>query len=194
MSSLIEAFSEHWLAGHLRDHDTLSRSRLRRAYACTYLTKRTLSHFRTILDAGCGGGYLLWFLTDRRWKGRYVGCDWSPTSLTAARSHFPGGEYLQCDLRHLPFEKGAFDLVYARDSVIHSPEPRQTLLELRRVSHAALIRVRIADVDEVFTARYREHAAVTTVHDDTRTGLFANAWQQGLEFRDYIEARHRGRA
>jgi ubiquinone/menaquinone biosynthesis C-methylase UbiE len=61
----------------------------------------------------------------------------------ACRAH-PDGRYLQADLRALPFAAFAFDLAYARDSIIHTPDPVIVLRELRRVESSVLLRLRIA--------------------------------------------------
>ena len=63
---------------------------------------------RAALDLGCGEGRLGKLLVERGY--RIVGVDASPTLAEAAREHH---EVLEADAAALPFEDGAFDLVYA---------------------------------------------------------------------------------
>lgn len=153
-------FSSHWAASHLRSLQSIAAWKRAIAYKCTYLTPRTLSHFDSVIDAGCGSGALHWYLQRTGWHGRYLGCDWSQASLEMAARANPGGTYVRTDLRQLPFAGDTFGLVYARDSVIHAPEPLRVLSELWRVGSAMLLRLRIADVESTFTARYRDSATL----------------------------------
>jgi tRNA (uracil-5-)-methyltransferase TRM9 len=52
--------------------------------------ERILPHLRlaaNVLDAGCGNGRLLAFLTERGWRGRYLGVDSSAALLAAAKQN-----------------------------------------------------------------------------------------------------------
>ncbi len=98
----------------------------------------------------------------------------------------PKGRYLRTHLRHLPLADNAFDLVYARDSVIHAPDPLLVLSELRRVASTTLLRVRIAEMDSIVTAHYRTNGGPAAIVDDTRHNLLGAAWQQLGDSRDYL--------
>jgi SAM-dependent methyltransferase len=82
-----------------------------------------------ILDAGCGSGRTLDELAD---YGDACGVDLSPAAVDATRSR--GHEAHLGSVGDLPFEDATFDLVTCLDVVEHTPDDRQTLAELRRVT------------------------------------------------------------
>jgi SAM-dependent methyltransferase len=89
------------------------------------------------LDAGCGRTTRLRDYRDR--IARLVGVD---LDEEAGRANPYLDEYVHADLDEaLPFEDGAFDLVYANFVVEHLGRPRQALAEWRRVlrSDGALV-------------------------------------------------------
>ncbi len=96
---------------------------------------RPLEGFANVLDYGCGCGRVL-----RHWRDvkgpRFVGCDYNPEFVAWVRANLPFVTAVQNDLAPpLPFEDGAFDLVYANSVFTHWPEALQSkwMAELRRV-------------------------------------------------------------
>jgi len=95
---------------------------------------------RTILEAGCGEG----FLTDRLGtlvpRARVVGLDASTAVLGVARREFPGLALVRGTIERLPCPDRAVDLVVACEVLEHLTSPRAALAELRRVTtgHALL--------------------------------------------------------
>lgn len=88
---------------------------------------------QTILDIGCGAGFLANFLAQ---KGHVVtGIDLSETSLTVARLHDQthSVEYIQASAYHLPFEQAKFDVVCATDVLEHLEYPERLIQEASRV-------------------------------------------------------------
>jgi SAM-dependent methyltransferase len=83
-----------------------------------------------VLDAGCGSGRTL---EELRRYGRVSGIELSPDAAAVARGR---GDF---DVRigrleELPFEDATFDLITCLDVIEHTPDDRQTLAALRRVS------------------------------------------------------------
>ena len=134
-------------------------SRIKVEYSCTYLNRPTIGKFSNIVDAGCGIGYLQRYLEQLSWTGQYVGCDLSSASLAGAQKLFPSARFVRTELSALPFVSRSVDLVYARDSVIHSQSPLNAMKELHRISRCLILRLRTADIKDVFTAHY-QHADV----------------------------------
>jgi len=66
------------------------------------------------LDFGCGVGHYSELIA-RRYPGRfrYVGCDFSPAMVEAARAEWPGREFVVNDLFANTLDLGEFDLVLA---------------------------------------------------------------------------------
>jgi len=56
-----------------------------------------------VLDAGCGYG------RTSEWIDDYVGVDFSPDFIALAQKNYPNKEFVQADLRELPFGNEEFD-------------------------------------------------------------------------------------
>ena len=82
-----------------------------------------------ILDAGCGSGRMLDELCSR---GAVTGVDASKNAVAATRRR--GHAAWRCNVEHMPFDDGTFDLVTCLDVIEHTPDDRRTLAELRRVT------------------------------------------------------------
>jgi SAM-dependent methyltransferase len=89
---------------------------------------------RRVLDLGCGAGRLATYL--RPLTNHYAGLDVSAHMVAHSRQRFPGLTFVQGDMRHLPFEAGAFDAVLAVfnlfDAVSHD-DRLKVLADVRRV-------------------------------------------------------------
>ena len=90
------------------------------------------------LDAGCGsGGFIAW-LSENWVFDRLCGVDLSPGAIELARQVCPGAELHVAPLHELPFEDAEFDLVIANDVLQHVDDELvvPSLQELRRVLRA----------------------------------------------------------
>ena len=87
-----------------------------------------------VLDVGCGTGFATEGLLER--TEAVHGLDQSVHQLEQAWAklgkHDPVSFYLG-DAERLPFQDGAFDVVWSSGSIEYWPEPVETLRELRRV-------------------------------------------------------------
>jgi SAM-dependent methyltransferase len=61
-----------------------------------------------VLDAGCGYGRMAELFPPER----YVGVDFSPDFIDAAKSAHPRHTFLRADLKDLPFADGEFDVAF----------------------------------------------------------------------------------
>ena len=86
---------------------------------------------KKILDAGCGEGHLLKFLSKR--KADYFGIDITEVALEKARKRFPEGKFYKMDLAKLEFPDESFDCVTCSEVLEHIYLYKDVLKELIRV-------------------------------------------------------------
>jgi arsenite methyltransferase len=84
-----------------------------------------------VLDASCGAGNAASLLFASRWQNmRYVGVDISD-AVDIARETIepvaPESMFVQADLMALPFEDGAFDIVFSEGVLHHTPSTRNAI-------------------------------------------------------------------
>jgi SAM-dependent methyltransferase len=86
---------------------------------------------RPVLDAGCGTGGGLRWLTE---FGRAIGLDWHPLALRLAREK-GYNSLARADVQQLPFAAGSFSLVTSFDVLYHLQvnDDRRALAEFARV-------------------------------------------------------------
>lgn len=92
---------------------------------------------KRVLDAGCGTGIFSVIFANKG-AARVLGTDISQGSLETARSmkekfNLQNVEFLEEDMLRLPFEDGAFDIVWAWGTVHHTTNPFKAIDELTRV-------------------------------------------------------------
>jgi len=94
-----------------------------------------------VLDMACGDGvYSCWLAEHVAPHGQVVGVDIAPAFLELARqiaAHSLQAELIafqQGDIAALPFDDGAFDLVWCAQSMYSLPDPLAALRELKRVT------------------------------------------------------------
>jgi SAM-dependent methyltransferase len=86
-----------------------------------------------IVDLGCAAGALTHFFST--FGGAVVGVDASPSAIAKARSLFPHLQFVEADVKQLPFPDASFDKAVAGDLVEHLDDEtfRAMLREVRRV-------------------------------------------------------------
>ena len=97
---------------------------------------------RTVLDAGCGEG----FIADRLLKIKpsldYTGLDTSQIAIEKARQNVKKAKFIISDINKIPFPNGNFDLVICLEVLEHLSDPEKGLFQLFRVTNkTALISV-----------------------------------------------------
>jgi ubiquinone/menaquinone biosynthesis C-methylase UbiE len=89
----------------------------------------------SILDAGCGEGFVIHHLRQQNNRFKLIGGDYSPDALAWGRTNLQHGMPLvNIDLHHLPFADYTFPLTLCLEVLEHLPDSTLGLRELARVS------------------------------------------------------------
>lgn len=125
-----------------------------------YLTALGLAPTATMLDLGCGPGYLSEVLGELAPQGRVIGVDVDPGLLARARESFAKrgwshGEFVEAWADKLPLPDHGVDLVYSRFLFQHLADPAGVLREVRRVLRPGGTVV-LVDTDDAGLAVYPE--------------------------------------
>ena len=84
----------------------------------------------SILDLGCGTGYLTALLGKRFPAAQIVAVDFAPAMIELARRRVPGARFLAQDIEELEPEPGSYDLIASNATVQWLAEPERTLTRL----------------------------------------------------------------
>lgn len=87
----------------------------------------------SVLEVGCGQGWLLARLADALPDARLAGMDIREDAVAYARSLVPRADLRVADGARLPYGDGEFDLVICSEVLEHVDEPAAVLAEIRRV-------------------------------------------------------------
>ena len=112
------------------------------------LASLALNRNSSVLDIGCGTGYMLLQLSKQVKKGKIVGVDISSQMLKQARKKIRDVrniQLLQAEAEKIPYPKNTFDYVVSADAFHHFPNPQKALAEMRRVMKKAG-KIIIADI------------------------------------------------
>jgi len=88
----------------------------------------------SLLDFGCGKGFLLSKIALLNPNLKLVGVDVSKTAITTIKNTFPSGNFLHiAENGKIPFKDNAFDFIVAADVLEHIYDTTNALSELTRV-------------------------------------------------------------
>jgi len=95
--------------------------------------------FGTVLDLGCGPGYLAARVKPN--VGWYTGVDISPTAISLGKRLFPGAHLSVHDIEHdaLPFLDRSYDTIVASEVFEHLQTHTLLLSEIRRLARTSII-------------------------------------------------------
>ncbi len=88
----------------------------------------------TVLDVGCGEGFILARLEQERIAQHLEGIEISETSLKIAKEIHPSLSIGPGDVYHLSYDDSSFDLVLCSEVLEHLDNPSLALANIKRVS------------------------------------------------------------
>jgi len=91
----------------------------------------------TILDIGCGTGYITNIIS-KELDSRVIGCDKDSNRISFARFNF-GQEVILADVTQLPFKDNSFDVVVASEIIEHIHCTEAALEEIKRVARKNVV-------------------------------------------------------
>jgi SAM-dependent methyltransferase len=95
------------------------------------LDAANVSRNMSILDVGCGPGYVSAVAADR--GAAPTGLDFSKEMIAIATKMFPKIEFCEGDAQNLPFSDASFDRVVANFALLHLADPMRACAEACRV-------------------------------------------------------------
>ena len=97
----------------------------------------------TVLDAGCGEGFAVEYLTRQRPGWQITGVDLSSDAIAYAQAQFGNRARFQTgSIYELPFPDDSFDAVLCSEVLEHLDDPDRAVAELKRVArHYVVITV-----------------------------------------------------
>ena len=94
----------------------------------------------TVLDAGCGEGFVVDYLARRDADLRIVGVDLSAAAVDYAQAHFGDrARFRTGSVYKLPFSDRSFDTVLCSEVLEHLDDPDRAVEELKRVARKAVL-------------------------------------------------------
>lgn len=130
-NSIYENYGDKWYSTY---EDPVALLRASSEAKTPWIIERIKSiNGESILDVGCGGGFLSNALAKEKFTVTAV--DLSPASIEIARAHDQTQTvcYQVADAYHLPFADNAFDVVTALDFLEHVEDPKKIIAEISRV-------------------------------------------------------------
>lgn len=148
--------------------------------------------FGSLLDVGCGSGYLISVLAAERKDAEFYGLDISPKMLEQARKKLAAVRNVtltEGGANRLPYPDGSFDAVTCIMSFHHYPYPYEAVAEACRVLRAGGTYV-LSDVDkhgygEPEAGEYATYDADSAAEILRRTG-FAVTEKRNISPESYI--------
>ena len=93
----------------------------------------------SLLEVGCGGGYLSELISFHAPSLAYRGVDLSESMIELARSHYPNQDFAAASAYGLPNEDASVDAVLDGVALIHMAQWTLALAEYRRVARTAVV-------------------------------------------------------
>jgi len=94
---------------------------------------------RTVLDVGCGEGFILANLKQNKVGKEHEGIEYVDKAIKLAKQLYPTLKILKGNIYKLPYQDNSFDLVLCTEVLEHLDYPERALKELLRVTKKHLL-------------------------------------------------------
>jgi SAM-dependent methyltransferase len=112
-----------------------------------------------LIEIGCGSGYYSEvFGTLLPGNVSYTGIDYSDAMIARARAHYPSTSFDVADATRLPYQDGAFDIVFNGVSLMHIVDYRSAIREAARIAGRYCILHTVPVFDDHQTTFLRKYA------------------------------------
>ena len=119
------------LRKHLIDH-----------FNCTllsYINKICKDNVYSLLDIGCGEGFILKLIVEQQDKIALFGCDINELALLHAKTFVPSATFFQNDEYFTKLEDNSFDCIICTEVLEHIKEPEKMLKKIQEISRKYVI-------------------------------------------------------
>ncbi|MBI1862494.1 class I SAM-dependent methyltransferase [Candidatus Microgenomates bacterium] len=89
--------------------------------------------FKTCLDVGCAGGFMISEVARKFPRAKYYGIDAFDRAVAYAKAQYPNITFKTGMAENIPFKDNSFDLILFYETIEHVEHPARALKELRRV-------------------------------------------------------------
>ncbi len=93
----------------------------------------------TVLDVGCGEGFIMHELTKNGIGAKIEGIEFSKEAISLGKKLFPNLKIRQGSIYNIPFNNKTFDLVVCTEVLEHLDNPQKALKEILRVAKRSII-------------------------------------------------------
>lgn len=134
---MAETASENWISTNHNKHTTGNWLYRKHLESFFHRMNEMLAETepRSVLDAGCGEGFVLDYLAKRHPDVRLTGVDLSDEAVAFARERFGDvAQFRTGSVYKLPFSDNSFDTVLCSEVLEHLDEPGRAIQELKRVA------------------------------------------------------------
>ena len=123
------------------------------------------NNLEKILDVGCASGWFISQVNKKYHKASCFGIDIYDAAILYARKNYPKINFKVADANKIPYKEKTFDLVICTEVLEHVDNPKEVLLEIKRVL---------------------KKRGVTVIELDSGSMLFSIAWFIWRQFKGKI--------
>lgn len=93
----------------------------------------------SILDVGCGEGFTLKKLQEKKIGKKNEGIDYSTDAIKIGKKLYPGLTLSRGDIYNLKYADNSFDVIICTEVLEHLDDPKKAIQEMKRVASKHLI-------------------------------------------------------